>query len=114
MQHDFEVYGTKGALAFSQERLNELHFHSTADPPGRRDFRHIEADREHPLYGRFCIAAGHQIGFNDLKANEVEGYLCAIASKSLTFGFAAGRRIQHLAETIRRSSAERQWLEVPD
>ena len=26
MQHDFEVYGTKGALAFSQERFNELHF----------------------------------------------------------------------------------------
>ena len=31
MQHDFEVYGTKGALAFSQERFNELHFYSTAD-----------------------------------------------------------------------------------
>ena len=26
MQHDFEVYGTKGALAFTQERFNELLF----------------------------------------------------------------------------------------
>ncbi len=35
MQHDFEVYGTKGALAFSQERFNELHFFSTDDRRGR-------------------------------------------------------------------------------
>ena len=28
MQHDFEVYGSKGALVFSQERFNELHFYS--------------------------------------------------------------------------------------
>ena len=26
MQHDFEIYGSRGALYFSQERLNELHF----------------------------------------------------------------------------------------
>ncbi len=38
MQHDFEVYGTKGALAFSQERFNELHFFSTDDGAGDRDF----------------------------------------------------------------------------
>jgi len=24
MKHDFEIYGTKGAIRFSQERLNEL------------------------------------------------------------------------------------------
>ena len=112
MQHDSEVYGTKGTLAFSQERFNELHFHST--PPGQRGFRHIEAGPEHPPHGRFCVAAGRQIGFNDLKANEIEGYLRAIAGEiPEPFGFAAGLRIQHLAETIRRSSAERQWLEVP-
>ena len=28
--HKFEVYGSKGALLFSQERFNELHFYSTA------------------------------------------------------------------------------------
>ncbi len=28
MQHDFEIHGSKGALCFSQERFNELHFYS--------------------------------------------------------------------------------------
>ena len=77
MQHDFEVYGTKGALAFSQERFNELHFFSTADARGRQGFRRIEAGPDHPPYGLFCVAPGHQIGFNDLKAIEVAGYLDA-------------------------------------
>lgn len=113
MQHDFEVYGTKGALAFSQERFNELYFYSAGDPAGRRGFRRIEAAPDHPPYGRFCVAPGHQIGFNDLKAIEIEGYLRAIAGEiPEPFGFAAGLRIQQLVETIQRSSAARQWMRV--
>lgn len=115
MQHDFEVHGSKGALHFSQERFNELHFYSTADAAGRRGFRRIEAAPDHEPYGRFCVAAGHQIGFNDLKAIEVEGFIRAIAGEQPEpFGFAGGLRIQTLVETIHRSSAERQWLAVPD
>ena len=114
MQHDFEVYGTRGALAFTQERFNELHFYSTADAPGRRGFRRIEAAPDHPPYGRFCVAPGHQLGFNDLKAIEVEGYIRAIAGETPEpFGFAAGLRIQRLVEIIQKSSAARQWLRVP-
>jgi predicted dehydrogenase len=114
MQHDFEVYGTEGALHFSQERFNELHFYSTRDPAGRRGFRKIEAAPDHEPYGRFCVAPGHQLGFNDLKAIEVAGYIHAIAGTiDEPFGFAAGLRIQTLVETIQRSSSTRQWISVP-
>ena len=105
MQHDFEVYGSKGALLFSQERFNELHFYSAADPAGRRGFRRIDAGAEHPPYGLFCVAPGHQLGFNDLKAIEVARYLDAIAGRTAEpFNFRAGLRIQQLVETIHRSS----------
>ncbi|MEZ5826598.1 MAG: Gfo/Idh/MocA family oxidoreductase [Geminicoccaceae bacterium] len=113
MQHDFEVYGSKGALCFSQERFNELHYFNTADASGRRGFRRIEAAPEHAPYGRFCVAAGHQIGFNDLKAIEMAGFIAAIAGTvDEPFGFGKGLRIQTLVETIRRSSTEGQWLAV--
>lgn len=81
MQHDFEVYGSKGALAFSQERFNELHFYSAGDAPGRRGFRRIEAGPDHAPYGLFCVAPGHQLGFNDLKAIEIARYMEAIAGQ---------------------------------
>jgi predicted dehydrogenase len=113
MQHDFEVYGTKGALAFSQERFNELHFFSTSDAKGRQGFRRIEAGPDHAPYGLFCVAAGHQLGFNDLKAIEVAGYVNAIAEKAPEpFNFRKGLRIQTLVETIQRSSAAQAWMDV--
>jgi predicted dehydrogenase len=113
MQHDFEVYGTKGALAFSQERFNELHYFSTDDRKGRQGFRRIEASPDHAPYGLFCVAAGHQIGFNDLKAIEVAGFVQAIAGAAPEpFNFRKGLRIQTLVETIHRSSDEGRWLEV--
>lgn len=111
MQHEFEIYGSKGALYFSQERFNELHFYSTADKTGRHGFRRIEAGPEHTPYGNFCVAPGHQLGFNDLKAIEVAGFVGAIAGKnSEPFNFRQGLRIQMLVETIRQSSIERRWL----
>ena len=113
MQHDFEVYGTKGALAFSQEHFNVLHYFSTSDAKGRQGFRRIEAGPDHAPYGLFCVAAGHQIGFNDLKAIEVAGYVNAIAGKGPEpFNFRKGLRVQTLVETIQTSSCEGRWLAV--
>jgi predicted dehydrogenase len=113
MQHDFEVYGTKGALAFSQERFSELHFFSTGDAKGRQGFRRIEAAPDHPPYGLFCVAPGHQLGFNDLKAIEVAGFVEAIAGRrDEPFGFRKGLRIQRLVETIVASSRAQAWMAV--
>jgi predicted dehydrogenase len=114
MQHDFEVYGTRGALIFTQERLNELHLYSSDDPKGRQGFRRIEAGPEHPPYGRFTPAPGHQLGFNDLKAIEMAGFLDAIAGRAPEpFPFRKGLRIQALVEAIQQSSQDGGWRDVP-
>ncbi len=111
MQHDFDVHGSKGALSFSQERFNELHYYSIEDAHGRHGFRRIEASPAHPPYGLFCVAPGHQIGFNDLKAIEVAGFLAAINGDGPEpFNFRAGLRVQTLVEQIHRSARERCWL----
>jgi predicted dehydrogenase len=113
MQHDFEVFGTKGALAFSQERFNELHFFSVDDRRDRQGFRRIEAGPDHQPYGLFCVAAGHQLGFNDLKAIEVAGFLDAIAgNQPEPFNFRAGLRIQSLVEAIQESSRTGAWRDT--
>ncbi|MGB0665123.1 MAG: Gfo/Idh/MocA family protein [Pontibacterium sp.] len=113
MQHDFEVFGTKGAIAFSQERFNEIYFYSTDGAEELRGFRRIEAGPEHYPYGRFCVAPGHQLGFNDLKAIEVAGFVEAISGKTEEpFSFADGARIQRLVELIQASSKEQAWLSL--
>lgn len=111
MQHDFDVHGSRGALSFSQERFNELHYYSIEDAQGRQGFRRIEAAPTHPPYGLFCVAPSHQIGFNDLKAIEVAGFLVAINGDGPEpFNFRAGIRVRALVEQIHRSARERCWL----
>ncbi|WP_376706299.1 Gfo/Idh/MocA family oxidoreductase (plasmid) [Mesorhizobium sp. ISC25] len=113
MQHDFEVYGTTGALIFTQERFNELHFYSAADQAGRRGFRRIEAGPDHDPYGLFCVAPGHQLGFNDLKAIEIANFVKAISGEGPEpMNFRAGARIQGLVDDVRRSSGRGAWIDV--
>ena len=113
MKHDFEIYGSKGALFFTQERLNELHFFDGNDGHNRRGFRRIEASPSHAPYGQFCVAPGHQIGFNDLKAIEIAKFADAIAGNSEEpFNFRAGHHIQHIVETVQKSSEQRSWLKI--
>lgn len=113
MQHDFEIYGSKGALVFTQERFNELHFYRADDAAGRQGFRRIEAGPAHAPYGLFCVAPGHQIGFNDLKAIEVARYMDALAGKTPEpFGFRQGARVQSLVETILESGRAVAWRPV--
>jgi len=113
MQHDFEVHGTLGSISYSQERLNELHFFSRKDNARLQGFRKIEASPEHEPYGRFCVAPGHQLGFNDLKAIEISKFIKAIeGTEPEPFNFKSGHRIQLLVEAIRQSSIENVWTRV--
>jgi predicted dehydrogenase len=113
MQHDFEIYGSKGAIVFTQERLNELRIYYAEDRVGRRGFRTVLAGPEHEPYGAFCVAPGHQIGFNDLKAIEVRDFLQAVAGGPRKGpDFYEGYEIQKLVELAYRSAKEKRWLEV--
>jgi predicted dehydrogenase len=113
MQHEFEISGSKGAISFSQERFNEIDLFVASDASGRRGFRKIFAGPEHKPYGDFCIVAGHQLGFNDLKIIEVRDLLLAIAGNAPVFGnFRDGWQVQKTVEAIYRSSAERRWVDV--
>ncbi|MDA8050517.1 MAG: Gfo/Idh/MocA family oxidoreductase [Rhodospirillales bacterium] len=114
MQLGFEISGTKGALAFTQERLNELLFHRAGGPASRRGFLRIEAGPEHPPYGFFCPAPGHQLGFNDLKTIEAADFLQMIeGGPAKGPDFREGWEIQKVVETAVRSSRVRAWLSVP-
>jgi len=62
MQLGFEITGTKGSLAFTQERLNELLYFRAGDNARTSGFVRIESGPQHAPYGEFCPAPGHQLG----------------------------------------------------
>ena len=111
MDLSFEVSGTKGAILFTQERMNELHLHRQAGPGS--GYTKIVAGPEHPPYGRFCPAPGHQLGFNDLKVIEVAELLDAHASgTACNPDFREALEVQRTVEAITESSRAGTWMPV--
>lgn len=113
MQHAFEIAGSKGGLVFSQERFNELKLYRTDDKAGQRGFRTIVAGPEHEPYGAFCIAGGHQIGFNDLKTIEVRDFLSAITQRTTGHAdFREGWEVVKVVEAVYQSARAGGWVNV--
>lgn len=108
----FEVSGTRGSIAFTQERFNELRLYRSG--PGRTNgFTTICAGPEHGDYGAFCPAPGHQIGYNDLKTIEVKAVVEAAAGlPSAAKSFADALAVERVADAIRRSHREGCWIEL--
>ena len=81
----WEVHGTKGMICFNQERMNELQIYRNTGDTSQQGFTTILTGPEHPPYGQFCPAPGHQIGFNDLKVIEATALLRAIRDKHAAY-----------------------------
>jgi len=115
MQLEFELVGTRGSVAFSQERFNELQLYTAGEKRGREGFRTILAGPDHPPYGSFCVAPGHQLGFNDLKTIEVATLIRAIAGEGNEGpDFREAYEVQRIIAAAIRSGKEGNWLRVID
>jgi len=113
MQLGFEISGEKGSLVFTQERLNELLFYRAGGDSRSNGYVKIEAGPQHPPYGEFCIAGGHQLGFNDLKTIEMGEFLRAIGEgRKATPDFREAYEIQKVVEAAIASSRSRAWVAV--
>jgi predicted dehydrogenase len=109
-----QIFGDKGAIAFDQERFNELQLYTVEGDPATRGFRTVLAAPVHGPYGHFIPAPGHGLGFNDLKIIECHELLLRVAGKpSRTIDFDAGLTIEHAIWAMHESSATGRWVDVP-
>ncbi|MGI9271850.1 MAG: Gfo/Idh/MocA family protein [Woeseiaceae bacterium] len=110
-----EIHGTKGALVFDQERMNEIRLYATADTDGRHGHRTILCGPEHRDYANFCPAPGHGLGYNDLKIIEVRNFLQSITTGSPTYcDFRNGWRVQAIVDAIEQSHQNHAWVDVSE
>jgi predicted dehydrogenase len=112
---DFEIHGTKGALMFDQERMNEIRLYKVDDTEGRRGHRTILSSPEHEDYANFCPAPGHGLGINDLKIIEVRNFLNSIATDTaIHCDFQNGWRVQAIVDAIEYSHLKHEWSDVSE
>jgi predicted dehydrogenase len=74
----FEVNGTRGALSWDFQRLNELQLYR-ADGTGERGYRTVHAAPGMGDFANFQPGVGISMGYDDLKVAEAERFLSSIA-----------------------------------
>ena len=108
-----QIFGSKGAIVYDQERFNELQLYVTADKPTEQGFRTILSGPPHAPYDRFIPAPGHGLGFNDLKIIECHELLAAIAGQpARLIDFEAGLGIERVVHVMARSHRDQRWVEI--
>ena len=76
----FEIYGSRGALAFDLERMNEIQVFSGDDPGHAHGFRTVLATEPGHPYLRSWWPPGHIIGYEHGFVHAVADFLRAVDS----------------------------------
>jgi predicted dehydrogenase len=111
----YEVQGTKGALCFDQERMNELNLYRYTDNPAERGYKTIFAAPQHRDYSAFFGNQGMALGYNDLKIIEARRLIEAIAEgKRWIADFEFGYHIDRIVAAVLASSEQSRWVHVAE
>ena len=78
-QNAFEVYGTKGAIGWNLEQMNELQYYKLTDDPSSGYTTILGGDR-FPFHGVFSPGQANPIGFEDIVAIEDYSFLESLAT----------------------------------
>ncbi len=109
----FQVYGSKGSLAFNLERLNELEIYNSEEAAGEQGFKTISVtEAVHPYVGNWW-PPGHIIGYEHTFVHAVKDFLdCLDKGRMPRPNFEDGIRNQAVLDAVERSAASRRWTEV--
>lgn len=111
----YEIQGTKGALFYTQERMNELKVYRHDDPAAERGYKTVYIGPEHPGYSGFHPLPGIGLGYNDLKIIEARDFVAAAAGAAKAepdFGF--GHKITLVIDAVLKSVEERRWVRIDE
>ncbi|MBE0414787.1 Gfo/Idh/MocA family oxidoreductase [Yoonia sp.] len=109
----YEIYGTKGSLAYTYDEVNRLRFYSNDDKIGRRGYREIDVGPEHETYRAFLPLPNFALGYNESKIIEVAEVVRSIVSnKPMWPTFETGHHICQIVDACMASSAQQRWVDI--
>jgi predicted dehydrogenase len=113
-QNTFAVYGTKGAITWNLERINELQYYRlTTDKSS--GFTTIFGGDRFPFHGAFVPGQANAIGFEDLVAIEDYSFLESLASgKRFSVGFREAVDVVSVQQALINSWDSGAWEPVRD
>lgn len=100
-----EFSGSKGAIAFDLERMNELEFYDATNQADRQGFRRIlVTEPEHPYMAAWW-PTGHTIGYEHPFSHQVRDLVFDIAEQRAPEpSFADGLQVQRVLDAVEQSA----------
>jgi predicted dehydrogenase len=109
----FEIYGSKGSLAFDLEDMNHLQFFDATDPPAIQAWRNLlVTGPDHPYASNFW-KPGHLIGYEHTFIATLGDFLQALATgQEFHPNFQDALHVQEIMEAVQSSAASGQWVQL--
>jgi predicted dehydrogenase len=109
----FQIYGSKGSLAFNLERMNELEYYDRTEPPEKQAFRTIMVtEANHPYIGAWW-PPGHIIGYEHTFVHALHDFLtCLEEDRMPEPNFRDGVKVQAVLDAVERSAKSGRWQKV--
>jgi predicted dehydrogenase len=109
----FELNGTKGALSWDFERMNELQLYLPTEDGLHDGFMRLVGGDQYPHHGNFNPGEGSGLGYEDLKLIEAYQFLKSVAEeKQIQPGFAEALAVANVHGAMIRSWETERWEEV--
>jgi len=113
-RYAFEVHGSKGALRWDFERMNELSLFLPLQN-GDRGYSRVLMGPQHEPFGRFQPGPGLPMGYDDLKVIEAALFLRSVVDgEQLEPGVAEALAAARVVAALERSAASGAWETVGD
>ena len=112
-QMAFELNGTKGALNWDFERMNELALYLPGDGGQHDGYLRLVGGDKYPFHGNFNPGDGSGLGYEDLKVIEARHFLKAVADgKACAPNFQDALAVAEVHAAMIRSWSSGNWEDV--
>ena len=112
-QMAFELNGTKGALNWDFERMNELALYLPGEGGQHDGYMRLVGGDQYPFHGNFNPGDGSGLGYEDMKVIEAFHFLKAVAAgERCAPGFSEALAVAEVHAAMVRSWASGGWETV--
>jgi predicted dehydrogenase len=112
-QMAFEVHGTKGALRWDFEKMNEMQLFLAGDDPESEGYVRVLSGPSHPFHVHFNPGPGIGLSYEDLKTIEAYQFLTTVATGTQGVpGFSEALSVAIVQAALQRSLRTGSWEQV--
>ncbi|NOZ29778.1 MAG: Gfo/Idh/MocA family oxidoreductase [Chloroflexi bacterium] len=112
--NSFEIYGSKGSVAFNFERMNELEYYDGTLPTDRQGWSVIQCTNagDHDFIDHWW-PPGHPIGYEHTFTHAIVDFLNALdKGEQPDSDFASGAQTDAVVDAVLKSAETGQWVTV--